>query len=439
MGQDWGQDPQIYGAGTPRSMGFDGDPQIYGAGWGPPDLWGRIGVRTPRSMGLDWGQETPSGTHVTNDVIMSSTSNMADPTKMAASDVTDPTKMAASNMAAATTNMATPNMAAATTNMAASSKTAAAPTNMAATNNMAATASKMAAAKMAAATTNMAATSNMVAHTPNMASATNKMAATTNMAAPSTFMATPTNMAAPNMAAATPNMAATPETLRALLPVPQLRSLARHWLHEDCPGLDPAAMLVGLQPISARIVCKSRGLLAGLPFVDAILDELGCSAQWRLPEGSHVTPNAEVALLKGPAAHILQGERTLLDVLSRCSGTATAAMMAVEVGKALKWPGVIAGTRKTTPGFRLVEKYGLKVGGADTHRYDIGGMLMVKDTHRDAVKGGMKELVEPPVSVAAWRWNVEAQPRPYKQQNMGQTSSYWITWSRRSFIRRRRR
>jgi nicotinate-nucleotide pyrophosphorylase (carboxylating) len=45
------------------------------------------------------------------------------------------------------------------------------------------------------------------------------------------------------------------------------------------------------------------------------------------------------------------------------------------------WKGVIAGTRKTTPGFRLVEKYGMMVGGIDPHRHDLSSMVMLKDNH----------------------------------------------------------
>ena len=99
-----------------------------------------------------------------------------------------------------------------------------------------------------------------------------------------------------------------------------------------------------------------------------------------------------MAEIRGSAARILQGERVVLEVLGRCSGTATAARKAVEVARGLGWGGAVGGTRKTTPGFRLVEKYGLWVGGADPHRYDLGGMLMVKDTHRDAAGVPMREV-----------------------------------------------
>ena len=76
----------------------------------------------------------------------------------------------------------------------------------------------------------------------------------------------------------------------------------------------------------------------------------------------------------------------LLNVLSRCSAIATAArhamLQAREAGASFQ--GVVAGTRKTTPGFRLVEKYGLLVGGVDMHRFDLSQAVMIKDNHIDS-------------------------------------------------------
>lgn len=52
-----------------------------------------------------------------------------------------------------------------------------------------------------------------------------------------------------------------------------------------------------------------------------------------------------------------------------------------DLARAEGWKGVVAGTRKTTPGFRLVEKYGMMVGGVDSHRHDLSSMVMLKDNH----------------------------------------------------------
>lgn len=78
---------------------------------------------------------------------------------------------------------------------------------------------------------------------------------------------------------------------------------------------------------------------------------------------------------------ILLGERLSLNILSRCSGIASRSASLVSALRAHSWNGTLAGTRKTTPGFRLVEKYGILVGGADPHRHDLSSMTMLKDNH----------------------------------------------------------
>jgi nicotinate-nucleotide pyrophosphorylase (carboxylating) len=74
-------------------------------------------------------------------------------------------------------------------------------------------------------------------------------------------------------------------------------------------------------------------------------------------------------------------ERTALNVMSRASGVASRSRMMSDIGKAAGWHGSVAGTRKTTPGFRIVEKYALVVGGVATHRQDLSQMVMLKDNH----------------------------------------------------------
>uniref|UniRef100_H0VVR0 Nicotinate-nucleotide pyrophosphorylase [carboxylating] n=1 Tax=Cavia porcellus TaxID=10141 RepID=H0VVR0_CAVPO len=171
------------------------------------------------------------------------------------------------------------------------------------------------------------------------------------------------------------------EGLSLLLPPTTLAALADSWLQEDCPGLNFAALATGAVPSQAALWAKSPGVLAGRPFFDAIFAQLDCQVSWFLPEGSRLVPVVKVAEVRGPAHHLLLGERVALNMLARCSGIASAAATAVELTKAAGWAGRVAGTRKTTPGFRLVEKYGLLAGGAACHRYDLGGLVMVKDNH----------------------------------------------------------
>jgi nicotinate-nucleotide pyrophosphorylase (carboxylating) len=109
--------------------------------------------------------------------------------------------------------------------------------------------------------------------------------------------------------------------------------------------------------------------------------------KWNFEEGVFIdvatAPNRRVivAEVKGKCRNLLLAERTALNTLSRASGVATEARKSVNIAREHGWAGWIAGTRKTTPGFRAVEKYALLVGGAATHRQDLSQMVMLKDNH----------------------------------------------------------
>ena len=162
---------------------------------------------------------------------------------------------------------------------------------------------------------------------------------------------------------------------------PHYHDLVHSWLKEDIPSFDYGGFVVGSKLERAVLLCKSPGVLCGKPFFDAVFEKLGCHVEWLYPEGSQLTPVCEVAKVSGPANKLLQGERTALNVLTRASGVATHARELAEEAMRLKWTGEVAGTRKTTPGFRMVEKYALLVGGISTHRYDLSQMVMLKDNH----------------------------------------------------------
>ena len=160
-----------------------------------------------------------------------------------------------------------------------------------------------------------------------------------------------------------------------------LAHMAREWLKEDTPNFDYGGFVVGEREESAVLLMKSPGVLAGRPFFDAIFKELDCSVEWSETEGELLEPIQSVAKVSGKVRQILLGERVALNCISRASGIASAARRLHEVAKKNNWSGEIAGTRKTTPGFRLVEKYALLVGGISTHRYDLSSMIMLKDNH----------------------------------------------------------
>ncbi|KAF4223918.1 hypothetical protein CNMCM6457_010097 [Aspergillus fumigatiaffinis] len=182
--------------------------------------------------------------------------------------------------------------------------------------------------------------------------------------------------------------------LRHLLPN-NYKRLITAWLEEDCPSFDYGGFVVGESEGEARLLGKSKGIVAGVPFFDEVFSQLGCTVEWHVKEGESIDPIKHCATVRGPIRQILLGERVALNILARCSGIATKSSTLVAALRAHGWQGTLAGTRKTTPGFRVVEKYGLLVGGADPHRHDLSSMTMLKDNHvwacannRSAADGG---------------------------------------------------
>ena len=128
------------------------------------------------------------------------------------------------------------------------------------------------------------------------------------------------------------------------------------WLKTDVPSFDVGGFVVGDKPEVSHLYGKSKGILAGVPFFNAVFDALDCTVEWIVPEGNVVDPSSTtdgkvlVAIVSGSCRNILLGERTALNVLTRSSGIATIAYEAVAVAREAGWHGQVAGTRKTTPG-----------------------------------------------------------------------------------------
>ncbi len=217
-----------------------------------------------------------------------------------------------------------------------------------------------------------------------------------------------------------------------------VQRLVREWLREDIPSFDVGGMVVGNEPGKAILWMKQSGVVAGRPFfdavfsilgwavlwmkasgvvcgrpfVDAVFAALGCTVSWSVREGQRVQVPAggrvEAAVVTGPMNRLLQGERSALNCLARVSGIATSCRALVELAKEAKWHGRVAGTRKTTPGFRLCEKYGMSIGGADTHRYDLSSMVMLKDNHI-AAHGSIAGAVQQARSAGGFSLRVEVE------------------------------
>ncbi|CAF9913747.1 MAG: hypothetical protein GOMPHAMPRED_008015 [Gomphillus americanus] len=191
---------------------------------------------------------------------------------------------------------------------------------------------------------------------------------------------------------------------------PNFKDDVRRWLAEDCPSFDYGGFVVGEALTEAKLLGKSKGILAGVPFFDEVFHQLDCTVEWHFLEGSAITPIAHVATVRGPVRKILLGERVALNLLARCSGIATKTLATLELIKShCPNPPILAGTRKTTPGFRLVEKYGMLVGGADAHRHDLSAMTMLKDNHVWACNGSITRAVHAAKAAGGFSVKVEVE------------------------------
>lgn len=155
-------------------------------------------------------------------------------------------------------------------------------------------------------------------------------------------------------------------------------------------------------------------MLCGRPFVDEIFRQLDCTVTWFVDEGARFEPVCVVAKVEGEARRILQGERVALNLLARASGIATRARSFADAKQRHGWHGAVAGTRKTTPGFRLVEKYAMLVGGVDTHRMDLSSMIMLKDNHVWST-GSITKAVQSARSVGGFALKIEVEVRSLEE------------------------
>jgi nicotinate-nucleotide pyrophosphorylase (carboxylating) len=213
-------------------------------------------------------------------------------------------------------------------------------------------------------------------------------------------------------------MTAIPTTggsLAHLLP-PSWKTQITAWLAEDTPSFDYGGFVVGEAPRTATLWAKSAGILAGVPFFDEIFAQCGCKVEWHITEGDAVDPKSQAdgsgkiraATVTGPTRQLLLGERVGLNMLARCSGIATQTQKMVRLVREAGYQGILAGTRKTTPGFRLVEKYGMLVGGADMHRMDLSSMIMLKDNHVWS-RGSITDAVRSARAVGGFALKIEVE------------------------------
>lgn len=153
------------------------------------------------------------------------------------------------------------------------------------------------------------------------------------------------------------------------------------------------AILPADQILRGRILAKAAGVIAGLPIAQAVFKRVDPAVEFiaHVTDGQEVTAGELVAEVTGPARALLSAERTALNFLQRMSGIATLTRQFVDAVACT--PALILDTRKTVPGYRLLDKYAVRMGGGLNHRMSLYDMILIKDNHVDAA-GGILPAVE---------------------------------------------
>lgn len=139
--------------------------------------------------------------------------------------------------------------------------------------------------------------------------------------------------------------------------------------------------------LCGRMVAKAAGVLAGLPVAEAVFHRIDPTVRFipHVADGQEVVPGELLAEIAGPARSVLAGERTALNFVQRLSGIATLTRNFVDAVACT--PAVILDTRKTAPGYRVLDKYAVRMGGGLNHRASLYDMILIKDNHIDAAGG----------------------------------------------------
>jgi nicotinate-nucleotide pyrophosphorylase (carboxylating) len=173
------------------------------------------------------------------------------------------------------------------------------------------------------------------------------------------------------------------------------RRLIHDALEEDVGSGDYSSLwsVPREQCSSAKIIARAGGVLAGIPVARYLLDLIDPPPVLisSLEDGASVAAGQVIAQLEGQSQALLKVERTLLNFIQRLSGVATMTRSFMEK---VEGTGVrILDTRKTTPGFRELEKYAVRVGGGSNHRIGLFDYVLLKENHI-AAAGGISRAVE---------------------------------------------
>lgn len=166
-------------------------------------------------------------------------------------------------------------------------------------------------------------------------------------------------------------------------------------LHEDIGDGDHTSLAT--VPVNAtgkgRLLVKDNGVIAGVELAQIIFNKVdpNLDVETLVNDGEHIKKGDIAFYVTGSSRSILTAERLVLNFMQRMSGIATQTNKLASLINDL--PTQLLDTRKTTPGVRMMEKWAVKIGGGNNHRYALYDMIMIKDNHVDYA-GGIVESID---------------------------------------------
>ena len=175
----------------------------------------------------------------------------------------------------------------------------------------------------------------------------------------------------------------------------KIPEIIKNTLQEDIGSGDHSSLAAIPETAKGKmkLLAKENGIIAGIEVAKEVLRQVNPSIAMKCfkSDGDEITIGDIVFELEGPARSMLTAERTLLNFLQRMSGIATVSKQYADAVKGTKTK--ILDTRKTTPNLRALEKYAVKTGGSENHRFGLYDMIMLKDNHIDFA-GGIEKAID---------------------------------------------
>ena len=162
------------------------------------------------------------------------------------------------------------------------------------------------------------------------------------------------------------------------------------FFEEDVPFWD--VTFVPRKKVEAEIISKSDGVLAGIEVAKIGFEMVNVDVVKSLRDGDRIRAGDVVMRVIGDSEKLFSCERTILNILMRMSGIASATAELLRLARSVNKKVRIAGTRKTTPGFRIFEKMAIEIGGGDPHRFSLSDCVLIKRNHI-IVAGGLIEAI----------------------------------------------